>query len=438
MASSTAQQQRPTPRLTARRALKILGPGLITGASDDDPSGIAVYAQAGAEYGFRSLWTTLLCLPLMIAVQGICDHTAAATGSNLGELVRKKFGGVGRTLCLVLLVGLLIANLINVAADLMAIGSGFALVHAGPAWIWTLLAGVACMTFVALGSFNQVARVLRLLCLSLLAYPVVLFMTNVDWGKVGLGLIGLGGGGGSGYWQLIVGVLGTTLSPYLLFWQSAQRAEAVREKEEHGEAAQLNHEPTAEGRRNRILQNRLDVITGMVLSEIVMFAIIAATAATVGTKSKPIQTAADAAKVFQPVASGSIASILFAAGFIGTGLLAVPALAGSAATAIAGLRGKRWGFADRPSQAPTFYVLVAIGTLGGTVLGLVYTDPIGLLVASGIINGIAAAPFMVLALLIARDRTLMKGAKIGRTSTTLGWVAVAAMGIAGVFGVVTL
>jgi Mn2+/Fe2+ NRAMP family transporter len=138
------------------------------------------------------------------------------------------------------------------------------------------------------------------------------------------------------------------------------------------------------------------------------------------------------------VASGSIASILFAAGFIGTGLLAVPALAGSAATAIAGLRGKRWGFADRPSQAPTFYVLVAIGTLGGTVLGLVYTDPIGLLVASGIINGIAAAPFMVLALLIARDRTLMKGAKIGRTSTTLGWVAVAAMGIAGAFGVVTL
>lgn len=438
MASSTDTSARPTPRLTFRRALKILGPGLVTGASDDDPSGIAVYAQAGAEFGFRSLWTTLLCLPLMIAVQGICDQTAAATGSNLGELVRKKFGRTGRTLCLVLLAGLLVANLVNVAADLMAIGSGFELVHAGPAWIWTIAAGVACMAFVAVGTFNQVSRVLRLLCLSLLAYPVVLFMTNVDWGAVGTGLIGLGGGGGTKYWQLIVGVLGTTLSPYLLFWQSAQRAESVRAKEEKGEAAQLSHEPTEEGRRNRMIQNRLDVVTGMVLSEVVMFAIIAATAATVGSKGTPIQTAADAAKVFQPVASGSIASILFAAGFIGTGLLAVPALAGSAATAIAGLRGKRWGFEDRPSQAPVFYALVALGTLGGTVLGVAYSDPIGLLVAASIINGIAAAPFMVLALLIARDRAVMKGAHIGAVSTWLGWAAVAAMGVAGVFGIVTL
>lgn len=438
MASSTTEQQRPTPRLTPRRVLRILGPGLVTGASDDDPSGIAVYAQAGAEYGFRSLWTSLLCLPLMIAVQGICDRTAAATGSNLGELVREKFGRVGRALCLVLLVGLLVANLVNVAADLMAIGSGFALVHAGPAWIWTLVAGLACMGLVAFGSFAQVSRVLRLLCLSLLAYPVVLFMANVDWSKVGRGLVGLAGGGDSGYWQLIVGVLGTTLSPYLLFWQSAQRAESVHQLEEKGEAAELDHEPTARGRRNLAFQDDLDVITGMVLSEVVMFSIIAATAATVGTKSTTIQTAADAAKVFQPLAGGSLASILFAAGFIGTGLLAVPALAGSAATAIAGLRGKRWGFADRPSQAPTFYVLVAIGTLGGTVLGVTFRDPIGLLVASSIINGIAAAPFMVLALLIARDRVLMKGARIHPVATALGWAAVAAMGIAGVFGIVTL
>lgn len=438
MASSTGQAQRATPTLTFRRALKILGPGLITGASDDDPSGIAVYAQAGAEYGFRSLWTTLLCLPLMIAVQGICDHTAEATGSNLGELVRKKFGPVGRALCLVLLVGLLVANLINVAADLMAIGSGFALIHAGPAWIWTLLAGVACMSFVALGSFHQVSRVLRLLCLSLLAYPIVLFMAHVDWGKVGLGLVGLAGGGGHGYWQLIVGVLGTTLSPYLLFWQSAQRAESVQEKEETGEAAELDHEPTKRGRRNIALQDRLDVITGMVLAEVVMFSIITATAATVGSSHKPIQTAADAAKVFKPLAGGSLASILFAAGFIGTGLLAVPALAGSAATAIAGLRGKPWGFGDQVRQAPLFYVLVAIGTVGGTVVGVFYADPIGLLVAASIINGIAAAPFMVLALLIARDRKLMKGSPIHGLATTLGWAAVAAMGIAGVFGIVTL
>lgn len=438
MASSMTQRERPTPRLTPRRALKILGPGVVTGASDDDPSGIAVYAQAGAEFGYRSLWTTLLCLPLMIAVQGICDQTAAATGSNLGELVRKKFGRTGRTLCLVLLAGLLIANLVNVAADLLAIGSGFALVHAGPAWCWTLAAGLVCMAFVALGSFEQVSRVLRVLCLSLLAYPVVLVLANVDWGQVARGLVGLGGGGGTRFWQLIVGVLGTTLSPYLLFWQSAQRAEAVRAREEKGEAAELDHEPTAEGRHNRSLQNRLDVVAGMVLSEIVMFSIITATAATVGGKGKPIQTAADAAQVFRPLASGSFASILFAAGFIGTGLLAVPALAGSAATAIAGLRGKRWGFEDRPSQAPTFYALVAVGTLGGTVLGLVYSNPIGLLVAASIINGIAVAPFMVLALLIARDRTIMKGARISRVSTGLGWAAVVAMGVAGAFGIVTL
>lgn len=438
MASSRKQRERPTPRLTLRRAVKVLGPGVITGASDDDPSGIAVYAQAGAEFGYRSLWTTVFCLPLMIAVQGICDQTAAATGSNLGELVRTKFGRVGRTLCLVLLVGLLVANLVNVAADLMAIGSGFALVHAGPAWVWTLAAGVASMALVALGTFTQVSRVLRVLCLSLLAYPVVLFLTNVDWGQVGLGIVGFGGAGGSRYWQLIVGVLGTTLSPYLLFWQSAQRAESVQDQERKGDAAELDHEPTRAGRRNQLIQNRLDVVLGMVLSEIVMFSIITATAATVGGKGKPIQTAADAAQVFRPVAGGSIASILFAAGFIGTGLLAVPALAGSAATAIAGLRGKRWGFEDKPSQAPTFYVLVAIGTLGGTILGVVFTNPIGLLVTAALINGVAAAPFMVLALLIARDRTVMKGERIGRVITGLGWTAVATMAVAGVLGIVTL
>lgn len=428
-----AGRLRPTPRLGPRRLAQILGPGLVTGASDDDPSGIATYAQAGAQFQNRSLWTVILCLPLMIAVQEICDRTALATDKNLGQLVEIKFARSARFVVFVLLVALMAANLVNVAADLMAIGQGFNLLHLGHAAMWSLIAGVAVMVLVAVGTFDVVSRVFRVLCLSLLAYPAVLVAVRVDWGTVLRGSAGLAGAGSADFWKIVVAILGTTISPYLFFWQSAHRVEEIDEREAAGEAATLGDQPTRRSVKRRLLQSRLDVVTGMVFSEIVAFAIIAATAATLGAKHTTISTAADAASALKPIA-GSWATILFAAGFIGSGFLAVPVLAGSASTAIAGMTGRPWGFSRSPRQAPLYYVLVAAGTL----LSVFYSDPIGLLVFSAVVNGIAAAPFLIVAMLIAHDRSLMGEHRLGRVSAILGWIATAVMAAAGVVGILTL
>jgi NRAMP (natural resistance-associated macrophage protein)-like metal ion transporter len=428
---------RSTPRLGPKRLAGILGPGLVTGASDDDPSGIATYAQAGAQFQNRSLWTVLLCLPLMITVQEICDRTALATDKNLGELVHEKFSRASRMIVMVLLIALMAANLVNIAADLMAVGQGFSLLHWGSPAIWSLAAGLVILALVAVGSFDAVSRVFRVLCLSLLAYPAVLITVHADWSQVLRGSVGLAGAGSSDFWKIVVAILGTTISPYLFFWQSAHRVEDIDEREQEGEAAELDDEPDRRGARRRLAQSRLDVVTGMVFSEIVAFAIIAGTAATLGTKHTSVGSAADAAKALEPVA-GSWAAILFAAGFIGSGFLAVPVLAGSASTAIAGMTGRAWGFSRSPKQAPLYYVLVAMGTVGGTLLSVFYTDPIGLLVFSALVNGIAAAPFLLVAMLIGRDRRIMGEHRLGRLSATVGWLTTAIMAAAGVVGILTL
>lgn len=428
---------RETPRLNLRRFIGILGPGLITGASDDDPSGIATYAQAGAQFSYTSLWTVFLCLPLMITVQEICDRTALATGKNLGELVRSRYRGWAKVVVFILLVALLMANLVNVAADLMAVGQGFALIHLGPAPLWSAVVGVAIMVLVAAGTFVAVSKVFRILCLSLLAYPIVLVMVHVNWSRVLSSSIGAHVPNASGYWKIVVAILGTTLSPYLFFWQSANRVEESDDREQEGEAGELIDEPTSQGAQRRLGRARADVISGMVFSEIVMFAIIVATASTLGSKSTTVTSAADAAKALQPLA-GQWAALLFAAGFIGSGVLAVPVLAGSAATGMAGLLGEPWGFSLSPKKAPVFYCLVGLGTIGGALLSVVYSDPIGLLVFSALVNGIAAAPFMTVAMLIGRDRKLMGKYRIGKLSGTVGWIAVAVMTAAGLVGLATL
>ncbi|MGN6162509.1 MAG: Nramp family divalent metal transporter [Marmoricola sp.] len=414
-----------------------MGPGLITGASDDDPSGIATYAQAGAQFGYRTLWTVLLCLPLMVVVQELCDRTALATGKNLGELVGQKYSRIARSVVLVLLVALLAANLINIAADLMAVGHGFGLLHWGhPAW-WSGAAGLAIIATVALGTFEVISRVFRVLCLILLTYPMVVVSVDINWGDVLRGTFGLAGGGSKGFWMLVVGILGTTISPYLFFWQSANRVQQMEQREGEGEAAQLDHQPTRREVARRLVQSRLDVVTGMVFSEVVAFSIIIATAATLGKSSTAINTAADAARALEPVA-GNAAGVLFAAGFIGSGVLAVPVLAGSASSAIAGMTGKDWGFSRTLRQAPVFYGLVVLGTLGGTLLSVFYSNPIKLLVFSAVINGIAAAPFLVVVMLVGHDRELMGEHRVGKITGTLGWLTVAVMAVAGVVGIITL
>jgi Mn2+/Fe2+ NRAMP family transporter len=386
-----------------RQYLRAMGPGLVTGASDDDPSGIATYSQAGARFGFSFLWAALLTLPLMAAVQEICDRTALATGTGLGELAVKRFQRAGRTILAVLLAALIIANGLNIAADLVAVGSGMQLLHAGPTWLWALLAGALITTLLVLGDFARIALVFKVLCAALLAYLA-----------------------------LLVAVLGTTISPYLFFWQSAHRLEEMREEPEGGSQAQpLKDQPTKRAKRKQST-SRLDVFVGMTFSNLVMFAIIVATAQTLHVHHRTdIQSAAQAAEALKPVA-GHFASTIFALGFIGSGLLAIPVLAGSGSVGMAGLLGKHWGFSRSIRKAPVFYGLVALGTAGGTALSLLHVNPIKLLVFVAVLNGVIAAPFLFVVMRVSSSKQLMGDYVNGKAAKILGWTTAALMGVAAI------
>ena len=416
------------------RFFGVLGPGLVTGAADDDPSGIATYSQAGATYGNSMLWTVPLTLPLMMAVQEICDRMALASGDSLGMLIRRKFSRGFRLAIGVLLVALIVANCLNLAADLNAIGQGMNLLHAGPAFLWAAIAGIAIVIAVIAGSFAMIGRIFKWLCMVLLVYVGVLFVSHVNWADVGRGLIGGQIKFSPAYLGLVVGVLGTTISPYMFFWQSAQRIEELRAEKRGGDKAPALEERPPDEARRRLRNGRVDVFTGMVFSVLIMFAIIASSAATLGAHHKAVSSAADAAKALQPIA-GNYAGILFAVGFIGSGVLAVPVLAASGAAGLSGLLNKNWGLDRSPRKAPLFYILLGVGIIAGTVLAVVSTDPIGLLILSAIVNGIAAGPFLIVIMLISRDRKIMGEYRNGKLAATMGWLTTVIMCVAGAYGI---
>ncbi|MDQ0894522.1 NRAMP family divalent metal transporter [Agromyces ramosus] len=434
-AGSDTERDVEERRHGVKRVVGLLGPGLITGASDDDPSGIATYAQAGAIYGYGTLWTVPVVLPLMIAVQEICDRTASATGKSLGALARERFTGGWRIVILLLVVALFAANGLNAAADLLAVGEGMELLHAGPAQLWSAVAGLGIGVMLFFGSFTIVAKIIRWLCLSLFAYVGVLVVANVDWVDVLKGLAGFGFELTPAYLAMIVAILGTSLSPYLFFWQSEDRIEEMRVAPEGGD------EPVPLVRRGRkrarrqLLETRIDVVIGMAFSVLVMFAIIVATAATLGAEGEKVETAADAARALEPIA-GPGASVLFALGFIGSGLLAVPVLVTAGSAALAALLGRDWSLAASPRRDPFFYTLVGVGTVGGVVLSLVSANAVQLLVFSALINGIVAAPFLILVMIIARDRKVMGAFRAGPLAASVGWLAAGVMTVASVLGVV--
>jgi NRAMP (natural resistance-associated macrophage protein)-like metal ion transporter len=410
-----------------RRYLTALGPGLVTGASDDDPSGIATYAQAGAQTGLGLAWTALVTFPLMSAVQEICDRTALATGVGLGELATKRFSSRGRQVVGLLMAALIVANTVNIAADLVAVGAGMHLLHAGPAPVWALLAGTAVTIVLLRGQFPLIAKVFKVLAASLLAYLAVALISHpaipalakavlvphLSWTTTDIGLL--------------IAVLGTTISPYLFFWQSAHRLEELRDEPQGGAGAQPLKERNTEAARRKQRTSRADVFVGMGFSNIVMLAIMVSAASTLHAHGKNnVTSAAEAAQALKPIA-GQYSEILFALGFIGSGMLAVPVLAGAGSAGMAGLLGKSWGFSRSPRQAPIFYGLVLVGTIGGTALSALHIDPIELLVISASINGVAAAPFLVLVMLISGDGKLMGHRTNGRLASTLGWLTTALM-----------
>jgi NRAMP (natural resistance-associated macrophage protein)-like metal ion transporter len=415
-----------------RQYLRAMGPGLVTGASDDDPSGIATYSQAGARYGLAFLWTALLTLPLMAAVQEICDRTALATGAGLGELAVRHFHRAGRAVLAGLLVALIVANGLNIAADLVAIGSGMELLHAGPGWLWALIAGALITTVLILGSFARIALVFKVLCAALLSYLVVAVLVTHQWGSVLSHTLVPHIELNKAYLVLLVAVLGTTISPYLFFWQSAHRLEEMRDEPEGGAQAQPLRRQAPEQARLKQSTSRLDVFTGMTFSNLVMFAIIVATAQTLHNHGKTsIGSAAQAAEALKPFA-GHFASALFALGFIGSGLLAIPVLAGAGSVGMAGLLGKKWGFERSVRKAPVFYGLVALGTLGGTALSLLHVNPIKLLVFVAVINGLAATPFLIVVMRVSGSRRIMGDYVNGNAARILGWLTTTIMAAAAI------
>jgi NRAMP (natural resistance-associated macrophage protein)-like metal ion transporter len=415
-----------------RHYVKSLGPGLVTGASDDDPSGIATYAQSGAQFRYGLVWTALVTWPLMTTVQEICDRTALTTGKGLGELIRSRFSRRTRAVIAALITLLMLANVLNMAADLVAIGQGMHLLRAGPATLWAVIAGFVITALVISGSFATISGVFKFLCLTLIAYLVVLAVTHVAWGEVLANLLIPHIAWSAAYFGLLIGVLGTTISPYLFFWQSAHRIEELRAEPEGGSKAIKLDERSEAGAQLKTRTSRLDVLFGMTLSNAVMFAIIVATGSTIGADGgQKINSAADAAKALEPIA-GSLATVVFALGFIGSGFLAVPVLAGSGSSAMAGLLDKRWGFSRSPRKAPVFYGLVVVATITATALSLTHVNPIALLVVVAIINGVLAAPFVAIVMLIASDSQIMGERRNGRLASGLGWLTFALMAAAAV------
>jgi len=400
-----------------------LGPGLITGAADDDPSGIATYSQAGAQAGMALLWTLLLTYPLMSGVQLVSAHIGRVTGRGLAANMRQLFPAE----IVMGLVGLLfIANTINIGADLAAMGSSAALViGVSPHWL-TLGFAVASLLLQVFIPYHRYAHVLKWLTLTLLAYVTLLFTIHIDWEQVGLGLV-VPRIGGRPEMIMVVAIFGTTISPYLFFWQSAQEVEEISD---HVGARPLRKD--ARNALREFARMRFDTWTGMAFSNLVALAIMAGTAATLHLAGKTsIATAADAAQALEPIA-GRASSLLFCLGVIGTGLLAVPVLAGSTAYAVAELKGWHSSLASTLRQARGFYAIIACATMLGIAIDWSPIDPIRALFWSAVLNGVVAVPLLAAMMLIASSSRLMGHLRADRSLLLLGWGCTFLMGCAAI------
>ena len=402
----------------------IMGPGLITGASDDDPSGIATYSQAGAQYAYSMGWTLLLTYPLMVAIQLISAQVGRVTGRGLAGNLRKRYP----TWLLYPLVALLVvANTINLGADLGAMAAALRLLVEGPMVVYIAGFAVAIALAEIFIRYSRYAAVLRWLTLSLFAYVGTVFVVGVPWPTVAKNLVLPHIDFSGDYFTVVVAVFGTTISPYLFFWQAG---EEVEDQKEDSLAKPLIKAP--EQAPVQMARMRIDTLVGMGFSNIIALFIMLTTAATLNAHGiTDIQTSSQAAEALRPIA-GRFAFTIFALGIIGTGLLAVPVLAGSAAYAVGESLGWRVGLAQRPGRARAFYGVIAAATLVGAVLNFTPLDPIKALFWSAVINGVAAVPIMVMIMLMACRKDVMGPFTLGRPLTILGWLATAAMTVAAV------
>jgi len=380
--------------------LGVLGPGLTAGAADDDPSGIATYAVVGAQYGNAFLWSAFVTWPLMACVQMACARVGLVSGEGLGAALRKK---LPQWLSAVLIFALFAANGINIAADLAGMGEAMSMLHLGPALLYVVLFGVLLAVLGVRLPYASIARVLKWLALALAAYVIAVFLAKPDWGAVAHDVVAPPLPEGRDAWRALVAILGTTISPYLFYWQAGQE---IEEQKEDGKTTARERSNAS---RSEIIDRRVDVIAGTFASNVVMFFIILTASLTLHAHGTThIETTKDAAEALRPVA-GQGAYLLFTLGLLGTGLLAIPTLAGSAAYAFAETFHWRYGLNEKFRRAVPFYGVYVAAIIGGIVLNLAGVSAVHALVWSAVVNGLLAPVILAALVAVIVDRKLMKG-----------------------------
>jgi len=399
--------------------LRHVGPGVVTGAADDDPSGIATYTQAGAQFGTGLLWTVFLSLPFMIAIQMVSARIGRVTGKGVAANLREH---MPRGLLIALIGLLVVANTINIAADIGAMGEALQLVAGGGQHFHSIVFGVVTVLLQVFVPYRRLAQILKWLTLTLFAYVATVFAVKVPWAQVLHDLLVPQLQWSSAYWMMIVALLGTTISPYLFFWQAAQEVEELRQHGGHrGGDAEV---------WRALRRVKFDTWVGMIFSNLIAFFVMVVGSAVLYTAGiHEVSSAAQAAEALRPLA-GDFAFWLFAGGIIATGLLAVPVLASSAAYAVAEAFGWQEGLERHWREAKKFYAIIGIATLAGTALDFTPVDPMKALYWSAVINGVVAVPIMAAMMLLVSRERVMGAFVASRRTRWLGWGGTALMGFA--------
>jgi NRAMP (natural resistance-associated macrophage protein)-like metal ion transporter len=407
------------PRPVHTRFWRALGPGLITGASDDDPSGIGTYSQVGAQFGFGMLWTMLFSFPLMVCVQLICARIGRVTGEGISGNLRRYFPA---KVLFPIVALLLLANTINIAADLGAMGSALQLLIGGPAIAYTISFALVSLLLQVFVPYHRYVKILKWLCLTLFAYVAIVFSVHIPWREVAVRTLLPDLSFKSDYITAVVAIFGTTISPYLFFWQASQEVED--QEAAVGELPLISAPSQALAQFSRI---GTDTYIGMGMSNVVAFFIILTTAVTLHAHGvKNIATAAQAATALRPIA-GRFAFSLFSLGIIGTGLLAIPVLAGSAAYGVAEAMRWKFGMERKVAEATHFYGIIAAAVLIGLALNFTAVDPIRALFWTAVINGVVAVPLIVVIMLMASRARVMHQFVIPDYLKWGGWITAAFM-----------
>jgi NRAMP (natural resistance-associated macrophage protein)-like metal ion transporter len=417
------------PKRKIWKFLSLLGPGLTTGAADDDPSGIATYSQTGAQFGYGQLWTALYMLPFMAAVQEACARIGMVTGKGIAAVVKEHYS---KPVLYAVVSLVVIANTINIGADIGAMAAAAQLLVPLSLIILTLFFTVTILILEIFTNYKVYSKILKWLALALLAYPITVFIVHQPWGTVLKATVVPHFEFNFAFLFIITGVLGTTISPYMFFWEASQE---VEEEKERGVVI-INGKPKMSW--GSIRRMRVDNNAGMIISEITTWCILLVAATVLhGSGVTDVKTAADAAKALEPLVhsfphAGFLAKLIFSIGIIGLGLLAVPVLSGSAAYAVSEAFNWESGLNLKLKKAHGFYGIITISTLIGLTINFVGIDPVKALVYAAVLNGVAAVPLLFLIARIARNKTIMGEYRSGALSNGLLWFTFIAMGAASV------